>query len=512
MASIVRNSFYNSLGMGIYFIGMIVVTPMLINEMGDVQFGLFRLALFSIVGYSAILDMGMSNGILRVLANKIAVNDILAARKIIAISIYIFSVVSAMIAVMVFVLIIYFPAYVRTPQELVFPFRLLIAATGVYLVFSCFNTIFINIFVIKSRFDCVQGTKVLGRLVFMFAALLMMKVWGSPLIMMSISVVVITVAVFILSYFLTKRVWSDFGADFSNFDYGIFRQIVSFSSRWFLITLSGILIYSTTEIMVGRFAGLAAVAFYSVPILIGNQITTVITSVSYPIFSVAAELGAQKKSDEIVKLYRLTLSVSAFLFVCVIVPLIVFMRPLLTLWVNPQFAEVTNVAIVIVAGYFYVVIDYSTQAVLKATGKVNKICIYYISSAAIVLLTVFLILKYSDYGLMGVAVALSTVSIIRSVFILRDAMGQYNVPWIPALSGLVIKTIAAAVPGYALCLALSLVMDVNDIASLIFGLISGAGIASIFAFFITLDPMQRIYVKNFAVSKLQNLYRKKSGK
>jgi len=99
MASIVRNSFYNSLGMGIYFIGMIVVTPMLINEMGDVQFGLFRLALFSIVGYSAILDMGMSNGILRVLANKIAVNDILAARKIIAISIYIFSVVSAMIAV-----------------------------------------------------------------------------------------------------------------------------------------------------------------------------------------------------------------------------------------------------------------------------------------------------------------------------------------------------------------------------------------------------------------------------
>ena len=114
MASIVRNSFYNSLGMGIYFIGMIVVTPMLINEMGDVQFGLFRLALFSIVGYSAILDMGMSNGILRVLANKIAVNDILAARKIIAISIYIFSAVSATIAVMVFVLIIYFPAYVRT--------------------------------------------------------------------------------------------------------------------------------------------------------------------------------------------------------------------------------------------------------------------------------------------------------------------------------------------------------------------------------------------------------------
>ena len=91
-------------------------------------------------------------------------------------------------------------------------------------------------------------------------------------------------------------------------------------------------------------------------------------------------------------------------------------------------------------------------------------------------------------------------------------MGQYNVPWIPALSGLVIKTIAAAVPGYALCLALSLVLDVNDIASLIFGLISGAGIASIFAFFIALDPMQRIYVKNFAVSKLQNLYRKKSGK
>ena len=39
MASIVRNSFYNSLGMGIYFIGMIVVTPMLINEMGDVHLG-----------------------------------------------------------------------------------------------------------------------------------------------------------------------------------------------------------------------------------------------------------------------------------------------------------------------------------------------------------------------------------------------------------------------------------------------------------------------------------------
>lgn len=95
---------------------------------------------------------------------------------------------------------------------------------------------------------------------------------------------------------------------------------------------------------------------------------------------------------------------------------------------------------------FYVVIDYSTQAVLKATGKVNKICIYYISSAAIVLLTVFLILKYSDYGLMGVAVSLSTVSIIRGVFILRDAMGQYNVPWIPALSGLVIKQLPQRCP------------------------------------------------------------------
>jgi len=69
MASLAKNSIYNTLGIVVYVLLMLIITPLLINAMGDLQYGLYRLALSSVVNYCFFLDLESSSGILLAFAD-----------------------------------------------------------------------------------------------------------------------------------------------------------------------------------------------------------------------------------------------------------------------------------------------------------------------------------------------------------------------------------------------------------------------------------------------------------
>lgn len=505
MASIAKNSFYNTAGIILYVVAMITLTPMLINAMGETQYGLFRLALFSVVGYCTLLDMGVANGTLRALANKIAKGDVSGAHKIMGITFYLFAFISVLVLLVDIVLIIYFPDFVNTPEELVFQFRILLGATAVFIIFTFFNTIANNIFITKSRFDCLQITKLLGRVAFMFIAWALMKIFGNPLLMMSISVLAVTPVVFMASLVLAKRVWRQMNIEFSLPEKKLLKEVLSFGGQWFVITLSGILIYSSIDVMLGRYAGIAAVTLFSVPLMIGNQILSIVSSISAPAFSSLVKLGVEDKINEIAGLYRTIIEVSALIFISFFVPIFTHMRPLLTIWINPDFSGLTWVANAVLIGYFYVVFESASQTLLKATGKIGRVSQYYIYIAVIMLAAIFCILRFTDYGLAGVAVALSAFSIFRSFLILRNTARQFGADYKSIAGFTLSRMAAAAAPSGAISLLFLHIARPSTLAGLLLGMAFSFTVTFALSYMLVLKNEQRAYVKAIFKSRLAKL-------
>ena len=155
--------------------------------------------------------------------------------------------------------------------------------------------------------------------------------------MMSISVVIITPAVFIASIPLARKVWPEMGVDFSFPDKALFKEIVCFGGQWFAITVSGIIIFSSIDVMISRYVGIAAVALFSIPLMIGNQMLSIVSSISAPAFSSAVEFGIEGKKDDLGGLYKTIIEISGLVFISFFVPIFSFMGPLLEIWINPGF-------------------------------------------------------------------------------------------------------------------------------------------------------------------------------
>ena len=403
------------------------------------------------------------------------------------------------------VLIIYFPDFVNTPEELVFQFRILLGATAVFIIFTFFNTIANNIFITKSRFDCLQITKLLGRVAFMFIAWALMKIFGNPLLMMSISVLAVTPVVFMASLVLAKRVWRQMNIEFSLPEKKLLKEVLSFGGQWFVITLSGILIYSSIDVMLGRYAGIAAVTLFSVPLMIGNQILSIVSSISAPAFSSLVKLGVEDKINEIAGLYRTIIEVSALIFISFFVPIFTHMRPLLTIWINPDFSGLTWVANAVLIGYFYVVFESASQTLLKATGKIGRVSQYYIYIAVIMLAAIFCILRFTDYGLAGVAVALSAFSIFRSFLILRNTARQFGADYKSIAGFTLSRMAAAAAPSGAISLLFLHIARPSTLAGLLLGMAFSFTVTFALSYMLVLKNEQRAYVKAIFKSRLAKL-------
>jgi len=197
------------------------------------------------------------------------------------------------------------------------------------------------------------------------------------------------------------------------------REVTGFSVFILIIDLANKLNYSTDAIVIGVFMGTSAVAIWAVAqrlIEIVQRITDQLNAVLFPVVVDSSTVQATDRLQKIlVQGTRLSLGM--------VVPLATVLgltaRPLVLLWVGPQFSESVNI-IYILSIVVALRVGNATSAVILKGSDLHKFLAFSNISMAVGNL-VLSVLLVRFYGLIGVAIGTLIPMVVIAMFVVFPA-------------------------------------------------------------------------------------------
>lgn len=246
-----------------------------------------------------------------------------------------------------------------------------------------------------------------------------------------------TTGVRILSYFAyafnAYRVFPSLRIRPQYFQRDRLREITGFSVFILIIDLANKLNYSTDAIVVGAFMGTAAVAIWAVAqrlIEIVQRITDQLNAVLFP---VVVDSSTVQNLERLQKILIQGTRLSLAMVVPLATVLGLLARPLVLMWVGPQFAESVNV-IYILSFVVALRVGNATSAVILKGADLHKFLAFANLSIALgnLILSVLLV---RVYGLIGVAIGTLIPMIVMAMFVVfpkacrRVGLSVWTVVW-----------------------------------------------------------------------------------
>src|SRR5215204_1780714 len=197
------------------------------------------------------------------------------------------------------------------------------------------------------------------------------------------------------------------------------REVTGFSVFILIIDIANKLNYSTDAIVVGAFMGTSAVAIWAVAqrlIEIVQRITDQLNAVLFP---VVVDNSTIQRTDRLQKILIQGTRLSLGMVVPLATVLGLTARPLVMVWVGPQFAESVNV-IYILSVVVALRVGNATSAVILKGSDLHKFLAFSNLSMAVGNL-VLSVLLVRTYGLIGVAIGTLIPMAVIAIFVVFPA-------------------------------------------------------------------------------------------
>jgi O-antigen/teichoic acid export membrane protein len=197
------------------------------------------------------------------------------------------------------------------------------------------------------------------------------------------------------------------------------REITGFSIFILIIDLANKLNYSTDAIVIGAFLGTSAVAIWAVAqrlIEIVQRLTDQLNSVLFP---VVVDSSTVQRTDRLQKILVQGTRLSLGMVVPLATVLGLTARPLVMVWVGPQFSESVNVIYILSIVVALRVGNATSAVILKGSGLHKFLAFSNISMAVGNLVLSVLLVQF--YGLIGVAIGTLIPMVVIAMFIVFPA-------------------------------------------------------------------------------------------
>jgi O-antigen/teichoic acid export membrane protein len=197
------------------------------------------------------------------------------------------------------------------------------------------------------------------------------------------------------------------------------REVTGFSVFILLIDLANKLNYSTDTIVIGAFMGTAAVAVWAVAqrlIEIVQRITDQLNGVLFP---VVVDSSTVERVDKLQKILIQGTRLSLAMVVPLATVLGLTARPLVLLWVGPDFEGSVNVIYILSIVVAFRVGNATSTVILKGSGLHKVLAMSNLSMAISNLVLSVLLVRW--YGLIGVAIGTLIPMVVFSMFVVFPA-------------------------------------------------------------------------------------------
>lgn len=343
---VLRNAFYNLLGLGIPAIVAIFAIPHLILSLGNEKFGVLTI-IWAIVSYFGLFDLGLGRALTQHMASALARGDISEVHKVVGTGSAVMIFLGIVGGVLMLALTPVLSRELTAPtavDEVAASFLWMAFAIPAIVMTSCYR----GILEAAERFALINLIR-LPMGIFTFVAPLVVVAYAGPRLDMIACVLAVgrIVACLVHASFALKAVPGRQGH--GSFDRQFLPPLIK-TGGW--LTVSNVvapLMNYIDRFMLGIVTSGAAVAFYATPqelLLRIGIIPSALATVLFPLF--ARDSGSRDVGRDWGRLRSYT-TLIVVLMLPITVVLLFFAHPILSIWINKEFADNASVILQVMA-------------------------------------------------------------------------------------------------------------------------------------------------------------------
>jgi O-antigen/teichoic acid export membrane protein len=493
------------IGLGTWFI----LTPFILHQLGATQYALWVLV-GSIVGYGSLLDMGITDAVIKYVAEYRAKGDAERASNLVATAFSIYIFFSLLVIVVSFVLAPIIPDVFNVPADerpMVTRLVLLMGAgMGITITCGIPRAIFRGL----QRFDIANLIAILFTISTAASTVLILLLDGGLLAMVAGNIAIM-LALQVPSIWLIHQIAPELRFRWRGASKQLVRTVFSFSSSLFVMHLAGRVQTKTDEIVIAAFLPLSAVTPYAIALKlseVGQILTDQFMKVLAPL---ASELHAEDDRFRLRALYVISSRLTLAIFLPIACTLVVLTRPILTAWVGEAYASYAYLVEILTFASLIETSQWPAMSVLQGMGRHRPLAMMWVGAAVANLgLSVTLV---HVFGLAGVALGtLFPTTVVCLVFVLPYAMRVMEVRLSTALKEIFLPPILAAVPMAIILYILQQAIEASSLLGIL--LVTAIGFMVYMATYLSLTAgeLERQIWRNFAHGSIRfaEAYRKSS--
>jgi O-antigen/teichoic acid export membrane protein len=402
----------------------IVTLPILVNGLGDEKTGILQIA-WSIIGYSSFFDLGLSRALTQLISKKLALSETSEIPDIImtaVASVFLLAVVPMVLLIFARMNILQLlNVSDRYRQEAEWSILWLASSIPAMLIITCQNGI-LQSYQKFSWITWLSMPAVFGN----FIAPVIMLQYTDKLDQI--------VAVMVLCRFLmagltflainrcVQNLWQQ-----CRFQFSLIRPLFHFG-KWVTISniINPLMVYLLDRLFLANLFSAKVASYYVVPYGVLQKMTLApwgIMGVMFPAFSSSFYVDKVKSS----KYYFKSLILTAALLFFPVVLIVLFAKPLLALWINPEFAEHSYKLTQVISVALYVCsINVVPSGLIQAAGQADFTAKLQLAEFPIFLFALYFSIK--AFGIMAAPATLLFLFLIEGIILQGYAIYLLKTP------------------------------------------------------------------------------------
>ncbi|MFT3795397.1 lipopolysaccharide biosynthesis protein [Flavobacterium sp.] len=380
----------------------LLLTPYMIRQLGDSEYGLYTL-IGSLIGYISVLDLGLSNTIVRFVAKYRAQNDRQSEENFLATTMLIYAAISAAIVVSGLVLYFNLESVFKnlTPEEMgkaKVMFAILIFNLAITLPGGAFTAI-------SSAYEKFVFPRALNIVKYVVRSLMvvaLLYLGGDSVSIVMLDTVMNLTVIGLSGYYIFRNLKVRF--KLHRFESPLVKEIFSYSIWIFIFAMVGQFQWRGGQIILG-FIGISTtlIGVYGVGIMLGTYYGAFSTAISGVFLPRATKMTVLEASSE--ELTTMMIRIGRFSLITLLMILggfLLYGRQFVLLWVGQTYILAWPIALIIMFSYTLPLVQSFANSMLEARKKFSFKALTYIS--LIVIGTVVGALFVRDFGLLGLCI------------------------------------------------------------------------------------------------------------
>jgi O-antigen/teichoic acid export membrane protein len=473
--SVVRYAFLNSLSnyVGQFFKmgAWLVLTPFILNQLGDTMFGLWVLV-GSVVAYGFLLDFGIAGAITKYTAEFRAKKAGEEARSLIATALWLYTGLGLFVILISLVIAPLFPVIfnVADAERETAIWLVLLSGIGVGITILCTTTT--AVLRGLQRFDLINLIGVSATLVSAGATVIVLLLGGGAIGLVVVGIAV-TLFTQIPNVWFIYRIAPELRFGWRGANRTLLRTVASYSSSIFVMNVGGYLESKTDEMVIGGFLPVSTVTPYNLARRLSLLPQTLAEQFLMLLLPMASEIYAKNDLGQLRFLYIVSTRITLAVALPTGLTLIFLAQNILTVWVGVEYASYAYLVVMLTVAAIIDTTQWPAGLVLQGIARHSPLATMSIAAGVANLILSIMLVNY--IGLTGVALGTLIPTIVICIgFVAPYAMRIIGVSGQDMFTQILWPALLPALPMSIVMLALREILQPISIFSLL--LVAGIGI------------------------------------